>query len=581
MELYVLDSDFRRTEVIDKFESLVWTERFQSYGDFELYIYPTQKVKNLITQGTRLICNKSNRIMVVDQIENKIETDGKKILIVKGTSLEKILQDRVASYKLAGTSYIEKGQVEVSAAYAFLTSPTSWVHNFVTGDEVFFTTTNTLPARILLDQSLGTTNPQQITNFDITNNNFRYNLHGLQTGDKIYFKVFSGTIPPGLSAGTLYYLIVVDQNLLAVATSKSNALNGIKVDITGGGSSPNLNIYLALEPYTSYFINVTGTTTFKIALTYEDAINENPISEVYAGSGTHKIYHRHNGKWRITGTKATLINQIFNKFCVDGFLDSTDIIPNYASGDIYTPSNIAVDDQTSITLDINTDTVYNVIKQLAEVFGLGFRITRNYENKQIQFNVYSGNNRTLSQYILPAVVFDKNLESLINETDFTSIRNYKNVAYVFAPNGYRTVYSNSATSSTSGFNKNVLYVDASDIDTPSGITLNTQLDQRGQEMLTKYKTLTAFDGEINNSYIYDKDYMLGDLVEVRNSDGYTNIKRVTEQIFSDDIEGEKSYPTLSSELVFSSGSWLYYNNQTTWTGATTGISDTITWSNIT
>jgi hypothetical protein len=575
MELYVLDNEFRRTEVIDKFESLVWTERFQSYGDFELYIYPTQKVKNLIIQGTRLICNKSNRIMVVDQIENKIETDGKKILIIKGTSLEKILQDRIASYKLDRTSHIEKGQVQVSGTFAFLTSPTSWVHNFINGDEVFFTTTNTLPARILLDKSLGTTNAQEITNFDTANDNFRYNLHGLQTGDKVYLKVVSGTIPPGLSAGTLYYLIVVDQNLLAVATSKSNALNGIKVDITGVGSSPKLNIYLALEPYTSYFIIVTGTTTFKIALTYEDAMNNNPISLVYAGSGTHTIYHKHYGKFRITGTKTTLVNQVFNKFCVDGFLSSTDVIPYYASGDIYGASNIPVD-STSITLDINTDTVYNIIKQLCEVYGLGFRITRNYENKQIQFNVYSGNDRSLSQYTLPSVVFDKNLESLTNETEFTSTKNYKNVAYVFAPNGYRTVYSNNATSTTSGFNKNVLYVDASDIETFPGIILDTQLDQRGQEMLSQHKTLIAFDGEINNSYIYDKDYMLGDLVEVRSSEGYTSIKRVTEQIFSDDIEGEKSYPTLSSELVFASDAWLYYNNQATWSNTPLAL----TWSQI-
>jgi hypothetical protein len=71
--------------------------------------------------------------------------------------------------------------------------------------------------------------------------------------------------------------------------------------------------------------------------------------------------------------------------------------------------------------------------------------------------------------------------------------------------------------------------------------------------------------------------MLGDLVEVRNSDGYSNIKRVTEQIFSDDSEGEKSYPTLSSELVFISNSWLYYNNQTLWTD----VANTITWSTLT
>jgi hypothetical protein len=64
------------------------------------------------------------------------------------------------------------------------------------------------------------------------------------------------------------------------------------------------------------------------------------------------------------------------------------------------------------------------------------------------------------------------------------------------------------------------------------------------------------------------------MVEQRNTDGVTNKMRVTEQIFVNDKEGERSYPTLSLFQFINTGSWLSWeqnqvwadleNNPTTW-----------------
>ena len=38
MELYLLDENFVAQSIIDNFKSLIWTKRYYTCGDFELYM---------------------------------------------------------------------------------------------------------------------------------------------------------------------------------------------------------------------------------------------------------------------------------------------------------------------------------------------------------------------------------------------------------------------------------------------------------------------------------------------------------------------------------------------------------------
>lgn len=38
MQLFVLDKSFEVVSLCDTFSSLIWTERYSGYGDFELYL---------------------------------------------------------------------------------------------------------------------------------------------------------------------------------------------------------------------------------------------------------------------------------------------------------------------------------------------------------------------------------------------------------------------------------------------------------------------------------------------------------------------------------------------------------------
>jgi hypothetical protein len=96
MEVLILDSLYRRVEVVDDFETLIWTERFRAKGDFELHTSPTTKNRSRFTKGTRLALYESYRVMTVDTISEGINADGVRTLIVKGFSLEAVLEQRIA-----------------------------------------------------------------------------------------------------------------------------------------------------------------------------------------------------------------------------------------------------------------------------------------------------------------------------------------------------------------------------------------------------------------------------------------------------------------------------------------------------
>lgn len=102
MEVYVLDSLLRRTEVIDRFESLIWTDRRKDIGDFELLVQSTPGNRRRFTTGTRLALTESKSVMTVETVEDITDSEGRKKLKVKGRSLELILDDRVAIGTYAG-----------------------------------------------------------------------------------------------------------------------------------------------------------------------------------------------------------------------------------------------------------------------------------------------------------------------------------------------------------------------------------------------------------------------------------------------------------------------------------------------
>jgi hypothetical protein len=270
-------------------------------------------------------------------------------------------------------------------------------------------------------------------------------------------------------------------------------------------------------------------------------------------------------KWTLTGTPGEIMRQIFHDICVTGILDPGDKITGVIEDSIF-PFNTIAEPTDEYTVEIDLSTVYKTIKDLGDLFGLGFRLVRHPVTSLLYWDVYSGSDRTTQQSTLPAVVFSPELDNLQNIKELTTINLFKNVAYVFSPVGHEIVYPLDVDPSIEGFERRVLMVRADDITDSDPLDASAKMIQRGLEELGKNRKFSAFDGELSqwNQYRYDLDYYLGDLVEMRNSDGVTNYMQVTEQIMVSDEEGDRSYPTLSINRFITPGSWSSWDYNQEW-----------------
>lgn len=269
-------------------------------------------------------------------------------------------------------------------------------------------------------------------------------------------------------------------------------------------------------------------------------------------------------KWVITDEPAEVARKIFHDICVTGILDVSDIIPFIVEG-TFMPTDTIPEPLDPITVELEPTTVYDAIVDICAVWNLGFRILRYFDTSQLYFDIYSGSDRTTGQTILPAVVFTPELDNLQNTKELSTVDKAKNVAYVYSPAGFLKVYPVGVDPTVDGFERRVLVVNANDV-TSSNPDVPGALLQRGNEALAKNRAYQAFDGEISqhSRYKYGTHYNLGDVVEMRNTDGVTNNMRVTEQIFVSDREGERSYPTLTVNTYINTGSWLSWKNNEVW-----------------
>ena len=274
-------------------------------------------------------------------------------------------------------------------------------------------------------------------------------------------------------------------------------------------------------------------------------------------------------KWVITGTPAEAARWIFYQVCVVGAMSPSDIIPFYVTGTTY-PADTIAESSDSVVFELEIGTVYERIKDICDQYKMGFRLYKGPDDSKLYFNIYQGNDRTTQQSVLDPVVFSPSLDNLAKIQELTSVENLRNVAFVYSKTKSIFVYTDGTDSSTSGFARRVLYVDATSVEETTEPNLTKILTQKGYEALAKNRSITAFDGEISQAdqYTYGLHYELGDLVEMQSGFGVTNNMRVTEQIFVSDENGSRSYPTLSVDLLITPGSWLAWDANEEWASAT-------------
>lgn len=459
MELYILDSLLRRTEVIDVFESLIWTERLAAWGDFELSIYSTTRTRTLLVTGTRLALNKSYRVMEIENVENKIDSEGRRILKVKGRSLEYILDSRVARNNNKSLNEVPSWNLTGKPAAIARTIFNAICRN------------NTL-------------NPQD-------------NIPFLKTGTFLP----ASTIP--------------------------EPAEDITVELKVG------SLYAALQDICqAYDLGFRLVRNFDKSELYFD---------IYAGSDR-------------TTAQGTLPPVVFSP-SLDNLTDVTELNSTSSFKNVAYCFHPVIGTQVVVSENGNPNPT-----------GLERRVIYvDASSVQVPERTY-----TLSQAQLDAIQAATAIASLeeIQKTALGALRDKKRltppqVTAITAVTNLSALTSTQKTNITAAKNASVAYNATEDAH------MIPLIQQRGKEELAKTRTLAALDGELppTSPYKYDVAYRLGDLLEMRNTDGIANFMRVTEQIFVSDIQGEREYPTLTVDKYIIPGVWNSWESNEEWVDA--------------
>lgn len=95
MNLFVLDKNLDVVAIVDVYTSLIWTDRYQEAGDFELHLPVDRNALQTLKQDYYLWRNDSEHTMIIEKLEIKSDPETGNDLIVTGRSLESILDRRV------------------------------------------------------------------------------------------------------------------------------------------------------------------------------------------------------------------------------------------------------------------------------------------------------------------------------------------------------------------------------------------------------------------------------------------------------------------------------------------------------
>ena len=208
---------------------------------------------------------------------------------------------------------------------------------------------------------------------------------------------------------------------------------------------------------------------------------------------------------------------------------------------------------TSLTLaaQFTGRNLYDVVKQLCDERGLGFKIVLN-DNDQFVFSLYCGVDRSYAQENNPYVIFAPYFENIINSNYLETNRVLKTVALV-AGEGEGIDRRTTTVGGGNGLARRELYVDARDIqsrtddgtlDDPSYYAL---LTQRGNERLNELRFVKTFEGDVDTTsmFVYGRDFFMGDIVQLANEWGIEASARIMEVIISHDRSGISIVPTFS------------------------------------
>ena len=109
MAALIMDKDFKALVVIDDYESFIWTDRYDQYGDFELYGPASAAFFEHTKDGYYIWSDKSEHVMIIEKNEIKSDVESGTHVTVTGRSLESLLDRRIIWKQTTLTGNLQNG----------------------------------------------------------------------------------------------------------------------------------------------------------------------------------------------------------------------------------------------------------------------------------------------------------------------------------------------------------------------------------------------------------------------------------------------------------------------------------------
>lgn len=199
--------------------------------------------------------------------------------------------------------------------------------------------------------------------------------------------------------------------------------------------------------------------------------------------------------------------------------------------------------------------LYDVLNDVCSTSGLGFRIILTEDNI-FEFSLYKGVDRSYAQEATPHVIVSPAFDNIVSSDYRQDADDYKNYALVMGteqpemsddpeePAEPIEVFVTSGDDTLAGLNRREIYVNASDVQSEEVPNFQAALKTRGEKELETYTVKNFYDGEIepNVSFVYNKNYFIGDIIQLENGLNVQTRVLIAGFVISVDTSGSSSYP---------------------------------------
>lgn len=578
MVITALDTSFNAVAVIEAYKSFIWTERYEDIGDFEICVPASAPYLDKLHNDFYIMCSDSpvreirvdedpgglqestlHKLMIIEKIEYKTDLEDGNTVLITGRSLESILQRRII-WKNDGTiTEVNRDQIYKSGAYL---NP-SW-----DGD-----TTSPVPIEhaisyllfmnvygLYLDQN------RKIENFL-----FLYNYDDELHPDD---RVRNASIRPCSYRGNNLYDVIRDickQCELSFdirwnSSANSQGFNCFEMYLYKGDnhlSSQSANGYVC---FSTEFDNLLSSDNSLDMSTYK-------TMAYFLGKGEKwSVKEYVNTEFCSAGWIRVYNNELYA--CKQDFKDHDVPMPR---PDDKTPPNDP--DNWALVSDWDHTIAYQAGSYVSYYVSYAYEIYRISQDiaRYNSSTTYSAGSVVMggsgSESWMYVSLQDQNNHPLSdsewwyrceNENECFNAQDWEQVQSVQKEN--YDIHGDVQNNSTTGLDRRELFVDATNVPAsytyyPDGATERTYILEKGvYEATLRDKALSEltipanrptkfFDCEIETkvSFKFGKDYGIGDVIEVKDTYGFTDSVVVDSYVISHDESGILSaYPTFEA-----------------------------------